>query len=71
MNDILELSETSVADLLKSTPTTVRFFLEQRIACVGCSLARFCTLRDVINTYELDEKKFFEDLSKYLIHKSN
>jgi hypothetical protein len=64
MNKGLMISKISVADFLKSTPTAVRFFLDQGTACAGCYLARFCTLRDVIRVYHLDEKVFVEALAR-------
>ena len=64
MSDVFEISEASVESLLKSTPKAVRFFLDLHTACVGCGFARFCTLKDVINTYHLDEKLFLERLAK-------
>jgi hypothetical protein len=64
MNDILAISETSAADLLAITPKAVRFFIDQGIDCAVCSLARFCTLKDVIMIYDLDENRFLEELAK-------
>ena len=64
MNDTLGLSNTTVADLLKATPEAARFFIEMGTACAGCYLTRFCTLKDVIKTYGLDEKTFAEELAK-------
>ena len=69
MNDNFEISETSVESILKSTPKAARFFLDWHTACVGCGFARFCTLKDVINTYQLDEKLFIEELAKIAIQK--
>jgi hypothetical protein len=69
MNEILAISETSAADLLIATPKAVRFFIDHGTACAMCSLARFCTLKDVITTYDLDETAFLEDLAKLDIHK--
>jgi hypothetical protein len=69
MNNILAISETSVADLLTATPKAVRFFIDQGTACAICSLARFCTLKDVITTYDLDEDVFLEKLAKLDVHK--
>ncbi len=69
MKDNFEISETSVESILKSTPKAARFFLDWRTACVGCGFARFCTLKDVINTYQLDEKLFIEELAKIAIQK--
>ena len=69
MNDISAISETSAADLLTATPKAVRFFIEQGTACAICSLARFCTLKDVITTYDLDEGIFLKELAKLNVHK--
>ena len=70
MNDTSEIAETTVESLLKSTPKAVRFFLDWHAACVGCGFARFCTLGDVVKTYQLDEKKFLEE-AKGLIVQTN
>jgi hypothetical protein len=69
MSDVFEIPETSVESILKSTPKAARFFLDRHTACVGCGFARFCTLKDVIDTYKLDEKLFFEELAKITIQK--
>ncbi len=65
MSEYLELLDMSVEEVLKSTPSTVKFFISQHTDCVGCRLTHFCSLGDVVKTYELDEKKFLEALSKY------
>ncbi len=65
MSEHLELLDMSVADVLKFTPAAVKFFINQHTDCVGCRLAHFCSLNDVVKTYELDEKKFLEALSKF------
>ncbi|MCE9646874.1 MAG: hypothetical protein K8S20_12810 [Chloroflexi bacterium] len=69
MNENLAISETSAADLLQATPQAVRFFIDHGTACAICSLARFCTLKDVILAYDLDEKAFMEDLAKLEVQK--
>jgi len=66
MNENLTPSETTVADLLKKLPQAVRFFITQKTSCVGCFMAGFCTLKDVIETYELDESKFLAELNKVI-----
>lgn len=65
MDEHLELLEMTVAKVLKAAPTTSGFFISQQSDCVGCRLAHFCTLREVIRVYEFDENKFLEGLSKY------
>ena len=66
MNEDLTPSETTVADLLKKFPQAARFFINQKTSCVGCFMAGFCTLKDVIETYELDESKFLAELNKVI-----
>ena len=68
-NDVLTVPETTVTDFLKSDPLALNFFIRQRTACVGCYLAKFCTLTEVIKTYQLDEKLFIEELAKIAIQK--
>lgn len=70
MNDSLKLSEASVESILKSTPEAARFFLDWRTDCVGCGFARFCTLKDVIDIYQIDEEKFLEAVQKLTVQKS-
>ena len=69
MNDVFEISETSVENVLKSTPKAARLFLDWHTACVGCGFARFCTLKDVISTYQLDEKIILEEIEKLIAQK--
>lgn len=71
MNDDLAINETSVADFLQQTPKAVRFFVNQQTACVGCYLSKFCTIRDVIEAYHLEEKSFRQELAKFITPKLN
>jgi hypothetical protein len=71
MSDVFEISDTSVENILKATPKATRFFIDRHTACVGCGFARFCTLKDVINTYQFDEKLFLEEFAKIAVQKFN
>lgn len=68
MNDDFAMSETSVERLLKTSPETVRFFLDWKLGCVGCGFARFCTLDDVVKAYQIDGEKFLEEAKNYIVH---
>lgn len=70
MNNVFEISKTSVEDVLKSAPRTVRLFLDWHTGCVGCGFARFCTLKDVIDTYHIDESLFVQEIVKIATGKS-
>jgi hypothetical protein len=46
--------QTLVADLLASTPLMAHLFVELRVDCVGCSMNKFCTLKDLCEHYQLE-----------------
>jgi hybrid cluster-associated redox disulfide protein len=54
----------TVADVLATYPQTATIFLSLRTNCVGCHLARFCTLEDVARTYELSIQDLIEKLQE-------
>jgi hybrid cluster-associated redox disulfide protein len=53
-----------VSEVLSSWPKVVPLFIERRLYCVGCSMARFETLADVSKIYRLDLTKFIDDLNQ-------
>jgi len=69
MSENLAISAISAAELLAATPLAVRFFIDHGTGCAICSLARFCSLKDVIQIYKLDEVNFVADLAKLNLYK--
>lgn len=69
MNNNWTISKTTVADLLAATPKAFRFFIDQGTGCAICPLARFCTLKEVISAYFLNEDDFLEKLARLDVHK--
>ena len=55
---------TSVHDALTDWPETARLFRAFKTACVGCYLARFCTLQDVADTYHIQPETLMEAVRK-------
>jgi len=53
-----------VSDVLAAWPKIVPLFIERRLYCVGCSMARFETLADVSKIYRLDLNTFLNDLNR-------
>lgn len=45
------MGEWTVEDLLDRCPACAITFVRQRTACIGCALARFCTVADVAAAY--------------------
>ena len=53
-----------VADLLQAWPETIPVFLRHRMGCVGCMMAPFDTLEDVIAIYGMQAENFYSALEK-------
>ncbi len=56
--------ETTVLETLNTAHGTSRVFTSHRTACVGCYLARFCTLKEVAATYSLPLDAFLAELEQ-------
>jgi hybrid cluster-associated redox disulfide protein len=52
----------TVSALLQERPGADKVFFHLRTACVGCSMARFCTLEDVAEQYHLDLETLLGEL---------
>ncbi len=56
--------QTGVQETLEAAHGIDRVFNSHRTACVGCQLARFCTLDDVARAYRLDLEAFLAELEQ-------
>lgn len=52
----------SVQEVLNEWPQSADVFTEFKTACIGCYLARFCTLKEVAATYDLQAQTFLRKL---------
>ena len=52
----------TIEQVLTDQPALMPVFLTYRLACVGCSMALFCTLEEAITTYNLPREQFLADL---------
>ena len=59
--DVLS-EDLPVAEVLDRWSETVAVFLNQRMGCVGCSMAPFETLSEAANVYGLCGTRFVNDL---------
>lgn len=62
MNNNTVTTEMFVADVLERWPQTATIFHRFKTACVGCAMAPFDTVADVVRIYELNGQKFLEAL---------
>jgi len=58
--------EMTVDDLLKTWPSAYSVFLNGKSECIGCSLQKFCTLREVAGVYQVPLGAFMEELERYV-----
>ena len=54
--------QRDVASLLADHPQAVKIFLQHRMACVGCSMAKFETLQDAARIYGVDPLSLAADI---------
>jgi hybrid cluster-associated redox disulfide protein len=54
----------TVAEVLRRWPQLGGVFLRRRLACPGCAMAPFDTLRDVAQAYGLDVAGLLEDVER-------
>jgi hybrid cluster-associated redox disulfide protein len=51
-----------VDDVMRVAPQSIRVFLEYRMGCVGCPLARFHTVTDACCEHDIDRNAFLAAL---------
>jgi hybrid cluster-associated redox disulfide protein len=56
--------QMSVSDLLNDYPQAIPVFLNHHMACVGCSMSSFETLRDAARIYGIDPQEFMDELQQ-------
>ena len=54
--------QLKVDKVLQKWPQAFSVFMKNKTKCVGCFMQRFCTLKDVAETYQLSLEKLIEDL---------
>jgi hypothetical protein len=63
---IIQLHQT-VQDVLNDWPEARKAFRALKTQCIGCYLARFCTLQDVANTYEIPVETLVAEIEKAVL----
>lgn len=57
-------AQLTVEEVLKKWPQTYVVFRKRNTDCIGCLLQRFCSLRDVAETYQIPPLDLIGDLEK-------
>jgi len=59
-------SHVTVEEVLSNWPSTHKVFASMKTKCIGCFLQRFCTLRDVAETYQIPLHELTGEFEKYI-----
>jgi len=59
-----QLLSLTVADIMDRWPQCVPVFLAHKLDCVGCPMAPFETLAEVIEIYQLPQDTFLDVLTR-------
>ncbi len=62
MNTSMSLSTLTVDEIMRHWPQTIEVFLQFRTDCVGCAMAGYCTLEEVLGLYDLRGTGFLTEL---------
>jgi hybrid cluster-associated redox disulfide protein len=63
-------ADTTVDEIMRLCPETIRVFLDYQMRCVGCPIGCFHTIRDAAREHNADEARFTEDLLAAAARKS-
>ena len=63
MDEQLITPDMSIEEVLDCWPDSIHFFIEQRMACVGCCLSTFDTLEDALKVYGLPRENILDLLN--------
>lgn len=58
--------ETNLQQLLVDYPNLIPLFIKERLACVGCLMAKFDTLSDLAQNYNLDLNQLIGEIESIL-----
>jgi hypothetical protein len=61
-------SQMTVDEVFSNWPSTYVVFSALKTSCIGCLLQRFCTLRDVAETYQIPFHELTGELEKHIQH---
>jgi hypothetical protein len=64
MDTLLFRPKLTVAATLEKNARVFKVFMQNKTKCIGCYLARFCTLQDVAATYNLELESFMAQLQQ-------
>jgi hybrid cluster-associated redox disulfide protein len=72
---MMELQQVSqgwtVSEVLQMYPGSRQVFIARMTMCLGCHMARFCTLKDVAQIYGMETETLVHEIQKAVFHNNN
>jgi hybrid cluster-associated redox disulfide protein len=65
MNAAISL-DFNVQQTLDACPSAIQVFIQMKTHCVGCWMARFCTLQEVAARYHFNAQEFLENIQQHI-----
>lgn len=56
----------TIEELLQQWPQTAELFQQYQMACVGCVMAPFYSVKDAISIYNLENEPFLDSLLRLI-----
>jgi len=70
MEDNPITSDLIIADVIQRWPVSILVFLENRMACVGCSMSAYDTLADALEVYDIPQEEILPSLNRRVVDES-
>jgi len=70
MEDNPITSDLIIADVMRHWPVSILVFLENRMACVGCSMSAYDTLADALEVYDIPQEEILPSLNRRVVDES-
>jgi hybrid cluster-associated redox disulfide protein len=52
----------TVGEVLQTWPQTFSIFMKHKMQCPGCFMQKFCTLKEVAETYQVSVEDLMEEI---------
>jgi len=64
MNSAMSAAGLTIGEALRRWPASAQVFARRGMACAGCAMAPFDTVRDAAAAYGIDEGTLFDEIRR-------
>lgn len=66
MDDRKVDQDQTVEEVFNKWPKLIFTFLDHKLDCVGCYMAKYCSIKNVLQSYDLDTIRFLGEVSEVM-----